>query len=191
MSAHADALADHGDPPAGMAAAALNRADVTHQPTVHDPVIDDVPVEVPHNDEKPANIIMAAAQGAQTGVGLAVAVGAMVLAFVALIALANGMVGWHRPDWFGFSGDITFQLHDRLRCSRRSCLPAGDVPDWTEAGCRPAACSATKIVLNEFVAYHRTGQGAGGAVSPRTVGDHHLCTCAGSPTSRRSRSRWR
>jgi CNT family concentrative nucleoside transporter len=43
--------------------------------------------------EKPANIIMAAAQGAQTGVKLAVAVGAMVLAFVALVALANGLLG--------------------------------------------------------------------------------------------------
>ena len=38
-----------------------------------------------HDEEKPANLIMAAAQGAQTGVKLAVAVGAMVLAFVALV----------------------------------------------------------------------------------------------------------
>src|SRR5687768_9141943 len=43
--------------------------------------------------ERPANVIMAAAQGAQTGVRLAVAVGAMVLAFVALVALANGLLG--------------------------------------------------------------------------------------------------
>jgi nucleoside transporter len=47
--------------------------------------------EASHDEEKPANIIMAAAQGAQTGVKLAVAVGAMVLAFVALVALANGL----------------------------------------------------------------------------------------------------
>ena len=46
-----------------------------------------------HDEEAPANIIMAAAQGAQTGVKLAVAVGAMVLAFVALVALANGLLG--------------------------------------------------------------------------------------------------
>ena len=50
--------------------------------------------------ERPANIIMAAAQGAQTGVKLAVAVGAMVLAFVALVALANGMLGGI-GGWFG------------------------------------------------------------------------------------------
>ena len=48
----------------------------------------------------PANIIMAAAQGAQTGVKLAVAVGAMVLAFVALVALANGLLGGI-GGWFG------------------------------------------------------------------------------------------
>ena len=41
----------------------------------------------------PANIIEAAAQGTQTGVKLAVAVGAMVMVFVALVALANGMLG--------------------------------------------------------------------------------------------------
>ncbi|HEX6411322.1 MAG TPA: nucleoside transporter C-terminal domain-containing protein, partial [Sphingomicrobium sp.] len=57
--------------------------------------------------EKPANIIMAAAQGAQTGVKLAVAVGAMVLAFVALVALANGLLGGI-GGWVGIEG-LTFQ----------------------------------------------------------------------------------
>jgi len=42
--------------------------------------------------QRPANIIEAAAQGTQTGVKLAVAVGAMVMVFVALVALANGML---------------------------------------------------------------------------------------------------
>src|SRR5260221_9256438 len=56
---------------------------------------------------KPANIIMAAAQGAQTGVKLAVAVGAMVLAFVALVALANGILGGIGA-WFHYP-DLSFQ----------------------------------------------------------------------------------
>src|SRR5205814_10051434 len=58
--------------------------------------VEDTKVDVAETFEegvKPANIIMAAAQGAQTGVKLAVAVGAMVLAFVALVALANGLLG--------------------------------------------------------------------------------------------------
>ena len=51
---------------------------------------------------------MAAAQGAQTGVKLAVAVGAMVLAFVALVALANGLLGG-MGAWFG-RPDLSFQM---------------------------------------------------------------------------------
>src|SRR3546814_19012425 len=52
---------------------------------------------------QPANVIETAAQGEQTGVKLAVAVGARVLVFVALVALANGL--WGRTDgWFGTGG---------------------------------------------------------------------------------------
>jgi uncharacterized protein (DUF849 family) len=67
-------------------------------PALANPHPNDEP-EMAHDDEeeKPANIIMAAAQGAQTGVKLAVAVGAMVLAFVALVALANGILGGIGP----------------------------------------------------------------------------------------------
>ncbi|MFZ8472062.1 nucleoside transporter C-terminal domain-containing protein, partial [Staphylococcus aureus] len=43
-------------------------------------------------EERAAHLIMAAATGASTGVKIAVAVGAMVLAFVALVALANGLL---------------------------------------------------------------------------------------------------
>ena len=64
--------------------------------------------ETEHGEERPANIIMAAAQGAQTGVMLAVAVGAMVLAFVALVALSNGLLGGVGA-WFGHP-ELSFQL---------------------------------------------------------------------------------
>ena len=71
--------------------------------------------------ERPANIIMAAAQGAQTGVKLAVAVGAMVLAFVALVALvalANGLLGGI-GGWFGYP-NLSFQQLSAMSSSR-SC----------------------------------------------------------------------
>jgi CNT family concentrative nucleoside transporter len=145
-------------PPAGMAAAALMREDVTHQPGVHD----EVPLEVAHDEEKPANIIMAAAQGAQTGVKLAVAVGAMVLAFVALIALANGLVGWI-AGLFGFAG-VTFQLLLGYVFAPVFYLLA--TPDWGEA-LQAGGLFGTKIVLNEFVAFIDLGKDAG--LSPRTV----------------------
>jgi CNT family concentrative nucleoside transporter len=155
-----------GPPPAGMAAAAYNRADVTHQPGVHD----DIPVEVPHDEEKPANIIMAAAQGAQTGVKLAVAVGATVLAFVALIALANGLIGW-LAGLFGFP-DVTFQLLLGYVFAPIFYLLA--TPDWTDA-LQAGGLFGTKIVLNEFVAFIELGKDTG--LSPRTVGVVTFALC--------------
>ena len=145
-------------PPAGLAAAALNRDDVTHQPGVH---VDDVePVE--HEEEEPANIIMAASQGAQTGVKLAVAVGAMVLAFVALIALANGIVGW-AAGLFGFEG-VTFQA--LLGYFFAPVFFLLGAPDWNEA-MHAGGLFGTKIVLNEFVSFIELGQDS--TLSARTV----------------------
>jgi len=145
-------------PPAGAAAAALNRTDVTHLPGVHV----DEPEAVEHEEEKPANIIMAASQGAQTGVKLAVAVGAMVLAFVALIALANGLVGWI-GSLFGFA-DVTFQGLLGYIFAPVFYLLA--TPDWHEA-MQASSLFGSKIVLNEFVAFIDLGQMT--ALSPRTV----------------------
>jgi len=98
-------------------------------------------------EEKPANIIMAAAQGAQTGVKLAVAVGAMVLAFVALVALANGLLGGV-GNWFGYP-ELSFQLI--LGKIFQPVMYMLNVP-WDEAG-RAGGLFGTKVVLNEFVAF--------------------------------------
>lgn len=59
-------------------------------------------VSVASGAERPVNIIDAAATGASSGMQLALNVGAMLLAFVALIALLNGILsvigGWiHIP----------------------------------------------------------------------------------------------
>jgi Nucleoside permease len=157
---HADetAIREGAIPPAGMTAAALNRENVTNQPGLH---IDE-PEAADHEDEQAANIIMAASQGAQTGVKLAVAVGAMVLAFVALIALANGIVGW-LGSLFGF-GDVTFQSLIGYLFAPIFYLLA--VPDWAEA-LQAGGLFGTKIVLNEFVSFIDLGNASG--LSPRTV----------------------
>src|SRR5687767_11216901 len=70
-----------------------------------DPVEQQVEIaETFEEGERPANVIMAAAQGAQVGVRLAVMVGAMVLAFVALVALLNGLLGGF-GDWLAYRAD--------------------------------------------------------------------------------------
>ena len=118
--------------------------------------------EASHDEEKPANVIMAAAQGAQTGVRLAVAVGAMVLAFVALVALANGLLSGI-GGWFGIEG-LSFQR--LLGYVFQPLMFLLNVP-WDEAG-RAGGLFGEKIVLNEFVAYIDLGKQAA-ALSPRTV----------------------
>jgi CNT family concentrative nucleoside transporter len=113
-------------------------------------------------DERPANVIMAAAQGAQTGVRLAVAVGAMVLAFVALVALANGILGGI-GGWFG-QPDLSFQAI--LGYVFAPVFWLLGTPDWAEA-MRAGGLFGTKVVLNEFVAFIDLGSATD--LSQRTV----------------------
>ncbi len=108
--------------------------------------------EIGFSDEKPANIIMAAAEGAQTGVKLAVAVGAMVLAFVALVALANGILGGI-GGWFG-RPDLSFQ--QILGTIFAPVMYMLNVP-WAEAQ-QAGGFFGTKLVINEFVAFGDLGK---------------------------------
>ncbi|QNE04808.1 NupC/NupG family nucleoside CNT transporter [Croceicoccus marinus] len=116
-----------------------------------------------HDDEeKPANVIMAAAQGAQTGVKLAVAVGAMVLSFVALVALANGLLSG-AGELVGVEG-LTFQSILGWLFSPVMFLLG--IP-WNEAQVA-GGLFGTKIVLNEFVAFIELGGYGPEVLSPRS-----------------------
>ena len=79
---------------------------------------------------------------------LAVAVGAMVLAFVALVALANGLLGW-LGGFVGYPGLAFQQIIGTVFAPVFRLLGA---PDWREAQIA-GAMFGTKIVLNEFVAF--------------------------------------
>ncbi len=108
--------------------------------------------------EQPVNIIQAAGQGAQTGVKLAVAVGAMVLAFVALVALLNGIIGGIGLHWFGQDG---WSLQAGLGTIFSPVMYLIGIP-WNEAGAA-GGLFGTKVVLNEFVAFIDLGNAAGPA----------------------------
>ncbi|KTE32202.1 hypothetical protein ATE73_24375, partial [Sphingopyxis sp. H077] len=112
--------------------------------------------EASHDEEKPANIIMAAAQGAQTGVRLAVAVGAMVMAFVALVALANGLLAGI-GGWFDIDG-LSFQAI--IGTIFRPVMWLMGVP-WEESA-TVGGLFGSKVVLNEFVAFIDLGKAQGG-----------------------------
>jgi CNT family concentrative nucleoside transporter len=117
-----------------------------------------------HFDEagRAANIIEAAAQGAQTGVKLAVAVGAMVLAFVALVALANGILGGI-GGWFGYP-QLSFQ--GLLGSVFAPVMFLLGIP-WDEA-VTAGGLFGTKVVLNEFVAFIELGAMEPGLLSERS-----------------------
>jgi CNT family concentrative nucleoside transporter len=112
--------------------------------------------------ERPANVIMAAAQGAQVGVRLAVMVGAMVLAFVALVALLNGLLGGI-GNWFGLE-NLSFQR--LVGYVFQPVMFLIGVP-WNEAG-TAGGLFGTKMVLNEFVAFIDLGQMSAAQLSDRS-----------------------
>lgn len=92
-------------------------------------------------DYSTVNVIDAAAKGASDGLKLAVNVGAMLLAFIALIALINGILG--------IFGGIT--LEKILGYLFAPIAFAVGVP-WEEA-IQAGGFIGQKLVLNEFVAY--------------------------------------
>jgi concentrative nucleoside transporter, CNT family len=98
-------------------------------------------------EERPSNVIDAAARGAADGLRLALNIAAMLLAFISLIALLNlllGVVG----GWFG-EGDLSFeQLIGYVFAPVMSMI---GVP-WSEA-VDAGSFVGQKLVLNEFVAF--------------------------------------
>lgn len=98
-------------------------------------------------EEKHVNVVDAAAAGASSGMSLALNVGAMLLAFVGIIALLNMLVGGI-GGWFGID-HLTIQMILGYIFSPVAYLIG--VP-WNEA-VLAGSFIGEKLVLNEFVAY--------------------------------------
>jgi CNT family concentrative nucleoside transporter len=116
--------------------------------------------------EKPdSSVIEAAANGAAVGVQLAINVAAMLMAFVALIALLNFMLGWAG----GFVGHPDLSLQLILGTLLRPLAWVMGVP-WQETG-YVGSLIGLKTSLNEFVAYAQFAKDLGGpmVLSPRSA----------------------
>ena len=116
-------------------------------PETEEPVSNIEDLEAANEVGKPANILDAAATGAASGLKLALNVGAMLLAFVGLIALINGIFGGV-GSWFGYP-DVTLELLLGYVFSPLAFLIG--VP-WDEA-ISVGSFIGQKFVVNEFVAY--------------------------------------
>jgi len=100
------------------------------------------------------NIIDAAARGAGDGLQLALNIAAMLIAFIALIALVNGFLGWVHtvplltwvpPSLQKIFGIVFAPVAWLLGVSWKDCASIGDM-------------LGTRMVLNEFIAFLRLGE---------------------------------
>jgi CNT family concentrative nucleoside transporter len=113
--------------------------------------------------EKSANVLEAVSRGVTDGLFLALTVGAMLIAFVALIAVANGVLGAVHTSLqtiFGYVlGPVAWTL---------------GVP-WTDAR-TVGNLMATKLVLNEFLAFSMLGP-LKGHIAPHsfTIASFAIC----------------
>ena len=113
------------------------------------------------DDERAGNVILAAANGAAEGLKLAANIGAMLIAFVALIALLNGLIGGV-GSMVGIEG---LTLEKILGWVFAPLMYLLSIP-WSEAT-QAGALFGEKLILNEFVAFFHFGQIAA-ELSPRT-----------------------
>jgi CNT family concentrative nucleoside transporter len=99
------------------------------------------------DEKRPANVIEAAASGASVGMHIALAVGTMLIAFIGLIALCNGMVG-------GVAGLLGFPGVNLETLIGHAFSPLAymiGIP-WENAALA-GNFIGQKLILNEFVAY--------------------------------------
>lgn len=141
--------------------------------------------------EGDANAIEAAASGAAEGLKLALNVGAMLLAFIAIIALINALLGWvGNPSFFGWQPWNLNEVIATASGGRFDGLSLEAVFGYVFAplawaiGVETADILAfgrllgEKIAVNEFVAYASLGElREAAAVSERTllIGAYALC----------------
>lgn len=105
----------------------------------------DIPIAL--ESEEASSLIMAAGEGAQTGLKIAASIGAMLIAFVGIIALLNGALGGI-GDLVGVPG-LTFQKAIGYVFAPLMMLLN---LSWHEARIA-GGLFGEKLILNEFVAY--------------------------------------
>jgi CNT family concentrative nucleoside transporter len=117
-----------------------------------------VKLEIPRED---ANIIGAAARGTGEGLHLALNVAAMLVSFLALVALLNALLGALGEGisaalaWMGSAAQVSLSMETILGWMFRPLAIVMGVPiqDSRTIG----ELLGTRMVLNEFIAYNRLG----------------------------------
>lgn len=127
-------------------------------------------------EQPDVNLLDAAARGATEGMKLALNVGAMLIAFIALIALANAVIGLPfglYNEWMGFEGASAVEPLTMQRILGWIFWPFAFLIGVPAAECSAVATLlGEKLVLTEFIAYLHLYESLSADVavlSPRTV----------------------
>ena len=114
-------------------------------------------------EKKYVNVLDAVSHGVTDGLFIALNVGAMLIAFVALIALANGFLGFGHTNLHTVFGYLLAPVAWLLGVPWHDAMAVGNL-------------LATKIVLNEFVAFSMLGPLKGHiAARSFTIATYALC----------------
>lgn len=155
------------------APAALVIAKVMWPETEESETADGTHVEVAKPD---VNLIDAAARGATEGMKLAFNVGAMLIAFIALIALANALIGLPFQlynDWLGLQGAAAVEPWTMQKILGWIFWPFAFLIGVPISECGTiGTLLGEKLVLTEFIAYLHLYESLSAdveALSPRTV----------------------
>ena len=114
------------------------------------------------------NVIEAAANGAADGLKLAATIGAMLLAFVALIGMLNHFLGFVNTSFEEISGYLFTPFAFLMGVPWEDCFKVGEL-------------LGIKVVFNEFISYQKMqGMIESGALQPRSVAiaTYALCSFA-------------
>jgi CNT family concentrative nucleoside transporter len=113
--------------------------------------------------EKPGvNVIDAASRGAGDGLQLALNIGAMLIAFIALIAMLNGILGIFHTSLEQICGKVFSPLAWLMGVKWNDCQAIGDL-------------MGTRLILNEFIAFSKLGSMQGLDHHSFTIATYALC----------------
>jgi len=121
-----------------------------------------------------ANVIEAAASGAADGMKLALNVAAMLIAFLSLLALCDGLIGWLGEQWYAWTGSSSTARWSLGTILSYVFAPFAWVMGVPQEDClRAGELLGIRTAANEFIAYDGLSQwmkqGDGTAPQPRTV----------------------
>lgn len=143
------------------APAAIMMAKIVMPETAQSATSGDVKIDLPRTE---SNVVEAAAAGAGVGLHLCLNVGAMLIAFISLVAMLNGGLGWISTA-LGMQTPLSMELVLGKCFAPLAWLVGMSSKDIVTVG----GLLGQSLVLNEFVAYTKLQEAVAAGLDPRSA----------------------